>query len=138
MTDEPSPIPPSQSSPPGGTPPDLPSTAEERSTGLLLHLSQFLGLAMPLLGLVAPLIIWQTKREQSKYLDWHGKEAVNFQITAFIAWCIAALLTVLTCGFGAFLFGGLFAAIVVCVILAAMRANEGKCWRYPMTIRLVK
>jgi uncharacterized Tic20 family protein len=87
---------------------------------------------------IAPLIIWQVKREQSKYLDWHGKEAVNFQITAFIAWCITAVFAFVTCGVGNLLFLPLFVGVVVCVILAAVRANEGKCWRYPLTIRLVK
>ena len=126
-----------QPSPPHGRDPEIESTPEERTTGLLLHLSQLLGLTLPILAIIAPLIIWQVKREQSKYLDWHGKEAVNFQITAFIAWCVTAVIAFMTCGLGAFLFLPLVVAEVVCVILATVRANEGKCWRYPLTIRLV-
>lgn len=138
MTEDPFQAPPPKPYPDSGTVPPLPSTTEERTTGLLLHLSQFLGLALPILAVIAPLIVWQVKREQSKYLDWHGKEAVNFQITAFIAYCITAVFAFVTCGAGGLLFLPLFVAEVVCVILAAVRANEGKCWRYPFTIRLVK
>lgn len=138
MTNDSFQVPPPEAYPPGGPAPDVPSTTEERTTGLLLHLSQFLGLAMPILGVIAPLIIWLVKREQSKYLDWHGKEAVNFQITAFIAWCVTAVLAFVTCGIGGLLFLPLFVAVVVCIILAAVRANEGKCWRYPLTLRLIK
>jgi uncharacterized Tic20 family protein len=131
-------VPDPQRYPDGGEAGQIPSTQEERSTGMLLHLSQFLGLAGPVLAIIGPLVIWMLKRDTSKYLDWHGREAVNFQITALLAWCAAVVVSFLTCGIGAFLFPVLYAAIVVGVIVAAVRANEGKCWRYPLTLRLVK
>ncbi len=142
MTEDPFQPPPPHPYATDGSVPPLPSTPEERTTGLFLHLSQFLGYIVPLGGIIAPIVIWQMKKEQSPYLDWHGKEAVNFQITILIVVCAATLLALATCGFGAVLAVPAVVAIgagtIVCIIIAAIRANEGKCWRYPFTIRLVK
>src|SRR3954454_15537550 len=62
-------------------------TAEERQMGLFLHLAQ-LGFVIPviglLLGVVGPILIWQTQKDKMPELDAHGKMVVNFIISRFI------------------------------------------------------
>jgi uncharacterized Tic20 family protein len=71
-----------------------------------------------------------------------AKEALNFGITLTIL-CVALLmLTILSLGVGAILTIPLFlliglGALVLCII-AAIKANEGVAYRYPLTLRLVK
>ena len=130
---QPQPSPP----PPGATQPEPPPPAQyssdERTLALLAHV---LG---PVFGILAPLVIWLIKRTESPYVDHHGKEALNFQITVLLA---ATALSVVMC----IPFVGLVAippllalgiANLVFSILAAVKANEGVTYRYPFTLRLV-
>ena len=53
---------------------------------MFCYLSSFAGfLGIPLLSLIAPLVLWLLKRKESKFIDTHGKEVVNFQITIYLA-----------------------------------------------------
>jgi uncharacterized Tic20 family protein len=86
--------------------------------------------------IVGPLIIWLSKREDSPEIDAHGKESLNFQISMLIYNAISAILCLVLIGF-VFL-GVLHILNIIFVIIAAVRASEGKLWRYPLTIRLIK
>ena len=112
-------------------------TADERQWGMLTHLSQLLGLSTPILSFVAPLVIWLVKKDASAHLDWHGKEVLNFQITMFIFFAVAAVAAFVTCGIGAFIFVPLAIYGLVMPIVAGIRANEGKRWKYPATFRFI-
>ena len=67
---------------------------------------------------------------------------MNFAITVSIACVALLLLTILSLGIGALLTIPLLMAIgiasLVFVIMAAIKANEGVAYRYPVSIRLVK
>ena len=102
---------------------------EERSLGLACHL-------LALAGLVGPLIMWLVKKDESAFVDDQGKEALNFNITISIAGFIAFLLMFVV-------IGGLLLPIIgifwlVMTIIAAVKANGGERYRYPLTIRLIK
>jgi len=124
------------------------ATPDERTYTTFQHLVGLLSLTssgIPLLGLIATLIMWQIKKSQSPYLEDHGREAMNFQISLVIyavGGAIAvALFGVLTLGLGWLLFpvGGLFLIVLQLVgsIRGAMAANRGEYYRYPMTIRVL-
>ncbi len=72
------------------------------------------------------------------YVDHHGKEAVNFNISFFI-WLIVALIV----GLALFVVGALLTVPIVgiawfvLVIIGAVKASNGEYYRYPFTIRLV-
>lgn len=119
---------------------------------MLAHLSALLGaFVLPLVGgIVAPLLIWLIKRDEMSFVDDQAKEALNFNISVAIygtvigaLTTISALLIVVLIGLPLLIVFGiaslaLFAAWFVLAIVAAVKANEGVAYRYPLTLRLVK
>lgn len=108
----------------------------ERTWGMLCHLSIFVGHFIPFGNIIAPLIIWQTKKDESPFIAYHGKEALNFQITLMIYFAISVILAFV--GIGFLLLMALWIFGLVMVIIAGLRANEGHYYRYPFTIRIIK
>jgi hypothetical protein len=133
----------SASAAPAGTP-----SAEERQWAIFAHLSALLG------GLVStgwggsvgffigPLIIWQLKKDAMPFVNDQGKEALNFAITVSLLCLALVLLTLLTLGVGILLTLPLMAVIgltaTVLVVIAAIKANQGVAYRYPISLRLIK
>lgn len=113
-------------------------TQDDRTYALFMHLSLLAHLVMSIVAVLIPLVMWLVKRERSAFLDDHGREALNFQITMGIYSILIIPIAVITCGFGAVLYVGLYALAIVGMILAAVAANRGEYYRYPMTIRLVR
>ncbi len=110
-------------------------TQDERTWAMLAHLSAFLGLVVPLGFIIAPLVIWLVKREQSAFVADQAKEALNFNITMGIAGIVCLLLTLLLIGVLLLIALGVY--WVVLAIVAAIKANEGNAYRYPFTLRLI-
>jgi len=76
------------------------------------------------------------QREEFPLVADQGKESLNFQISMTIYGVICIPLMFVVIGF---LLGlALLIADVVFIIIAAMKANEGALYRYPLTIRLIK
>ncbi|MDQ6422187.1 DUF4870 domain-containing protein [Paenibacillus sp. LHD-117] len=109
---------------------------EEKTYGMLCHLLAFSTFIIPLGSVLGPLVIWLIKKDQSPYVDAHGKESLNFQISIFIYGIIAGILCFVIIGFFLLAAIGIFWLIVV--IIASVRANEGSFYRYPLTIRFFK
>lgn len=130
---------PEDTAPAGRVPPglDSPPSQDERTWGMLSHLSAFVGLVIPFFGaILAPLIIWLAWRDRSPFVGEQAKEALNFNISVAIGWLVCGLLTVVFIGI---LLGiGLFFAWLALTILAAIRASEGVQYRYPLNLRLVR
>ena len=111
-------------------------TDDDRIWATFIHVGAFGGLVLPLASILVPLIIWLAKRQNSPFIDDHGKESVNFQISLVI-WYVVAGILVPVCGIG---FLGLIALSImalVTMILNGIRANRGEYVRYPMTIRFL-
>jgi len=109
---------------------------EERSLGLACHLLALAGLVVPFGNILGPLIMWLVKKDESAFVDDQGKEALNFNITISIAGFVAFLLIFVV-------IGGILLPIIgifwlVMTIIAAVKANGGERYRYPLTIRLIK
>jgi len=122
-------------------PPPPPSTSgtssDIRTWCVLCHASALLGLFFHFLGhLLGPLIVWLVKRSDSPEIDAHGKESLNFQISMLIYDAIAAILCVVLIGIPILI--ALWVLNTVLVIIASIQASEGKFYRYPITIRLIK
>jgi uncharacterized Tic20 family protein len=124
------------------------SDPEQRKWALFAHLSILAGglltwgWAASFGSFLGPLVIWLVKKDTMPFVADQAKEALNFGITLTIL-CVALLmLTILSLGVGAILTIPLFlliglGALVLCII-AAIKANEGVAYRYPLTLRLVK
>ena len=83
--------------------------------------------------LFAPLIIYLIKKDESKFVAEHAKESLNFQITVTLA-CIVLFITII----GIFLLWIVGIIALILVIVATIKANDGKLYRYPFTLRLIK
>src|SRR6266699_349093 len=120
------------------TPSPPPSTSSDvRTWCVLCHASALLGLFFHFLGhLLGPLIVWLIKRGDSPEIDAHGKESLNFQISMLIYDAIAAILCFVLIGIPILI--ALWVLNTVFVIIASVKASEGKLYRYPFTIRFIR
>ena len=109
---------------------------EDRDWGMAMHLSAFAGHIFPFAHIIAPLIVWLVKKDSSAFLDDQGKESVNAQISVTIYAVVGVILCFVLIGF--VLLAALYVANLVLVILAAIAAYEGKPYRYPYILRLIK
>ena len=125
-------------SPPQAPPP--PASGEgsndERTWGLLAHLSALSGFVVPLGNVLGPLIVWQVKKNEMPFVDDQGKEALNFQITVAIIAIICLVLVLILIGI--LLLWALALANLVFIIIAALAANNGQAYRYPFAFRFIK
>jgi len=112
---------------------------DARMWAMFCHLAGVGGLLpiVPVLGsLIAPLVIWQIKKDDFKFVDEQGKEALNFQISILIYALAAAILCFACAGF--VLLPAVYILDLVFLLIAAIKANNGEHYRYPLTIRFIK
>ena len=113
-------------------------TAGEKQMGLLLHLSQLANLIVPPAGIIAPIVIWQMKKDQIPALDAHGKMVTNWLISSMIYWFVSVIL-IFVFFIGLIPMLGLMIAGIVFPIIGAIKANnDGELWQYPLTIKFLK
>ncbi len=106
------------------------TSSDERLLAMLIYVTSFFT------TIIGPIIIWLIKREESAFIDYHGKEYLNFVISYFIYGIVAAISMVILIGF-------LLAPIVgiaafVFTIIAAVKAYNGEMYRIPLIFRLIK
>jgi uncharacterized Tic20 family protein len=69
-------------------------TSNEKSTGALLHLSVFTQYFFPLGNFIFPAIIWGARKKNSDFVDHHGKQALNFQLSILLYSLILAIIAI--------------------------------------------
>ena len=116
---------------------------DERTYGMVIHLSPLAAYVLPALGsLIGPLIAWLVLKDRSQYADHQGKEALNFQLTLWAVALAAGMVCVFTLGLGVLLLWPVFLVIpvvqVVFAIIATVASNNGETYRYPLSIRFIK
>lgn len=144
------------------------SNNSENTNAFLIHISAFAGYLFPFGSIVVPLIVWQTLKNRSAFLDNQGKEAVNFNISYSIYMFLASLIFIpfflrsvfdglrgnwhhnldfdIDFGMGdLFGFIGISSLVGIIgiikfalIILAAIKANKGENYKYPLTIKFLK
>jgi uncharacterized Tic20 family protein len=112
---------------------------DARMWAMFCHLAGLAGFVIPVIlsGIIAPLIIWQIKKDDHPFIDENGKEALNFQISIGIYALVSILLIPLFC-IGAFLLTAVGIFNLVFMLIAAIKANNGFHYRYPLCIRFIK
>ena len=115
---------------------DIQPTKDERTWGMLCHFSAFIGFIFPIGNILAPLIIWLIKKEEMPFVQDQGKEVINFQISITIYFIISAFLCIILIGIPIIIGLGIFDFIIT--IIAAISSNDGKLYRYPINLRLIK
>lgn len=120
--------------PPAGDPSVAPDfgelTSDEKTMGMLCHL---LGL---LTGFIGPLVLWLIKKDESKFVEDQGKEALNFQILMFIGMFASGILMLVCIGYLTFL--AVFVVDIIFTIQGTLKAKEGVAYRYPLNFRIIK
>src|SRR5213083_417869 len=113
------------------------TSSNVRLWNVLCHATALAGFFVPWAGhILGPLIVWLAKRGDSPEIDANGKESLNFQISMLIYNVIAGVLCLVLIGF--VILGILHILNLVLVIIASIQASEGKFYRYPLAIRLIK
>ena len=129
--------------PPGNLPPLLtPEEVRARSWNMWCHLSALAGYVVPLGSFLGPLIVWQMKKHEVPSVVIHGKAALNFQITVFLATFALAIMAFIL---SFFCIGFLLFPLVVLIpiaglvftIIAGVKANDGQVYKYPFSLNLI-
>jgi len=66
----------------------------QKNIATFIHLSTFSRFVIPFGNLIGPLVIWLTNKDKSEFIDYHGKQAINFQISILLYALIAGVITV--------------------------------------------
>ncbi|MEO6655121.1 MAG: DUF4870 domain-containing protein [Pyrinomonadaceae bacterium] len=111
-------------------------TPDQRQMGMFLHLSGLLFALVFPLGIVLPIVLWQTQKEKMPALDEHGKMVTNWMISATIYGIVSFILMFVLVGFltGA----AVWLMAIIFPIVGGIKANNGEFWDYPLTIKFLK
>jgi uncharacterized protein len=93
-------------------------------------------------SVIAPLVIYLVKMNESRFVRFHAAQALNLGLTAIIEsvaiFIVGIFLAVITHGFGILLMVLAFLALgiahLVYLILGAVRSNQGQLFRVPTII----
>lgn len=121
-------------------------TQNDKTYSSITHLSSFAGWIFPFGNIIVPFVLWSAKKNESAYIDFHGKAAVNFQLSLMLYSFLMALLiipfTIFTLGLGlaAIILGFIPAVILIIatIISASIKATNGEYYDYPFTIEFIK
>ncbi|MCU1290276.1 MAG: rane protein [Acidobacteria bacterium] len=117
-------------------PPSQLQTPEQKQLGMFLHLSQLFNFILPPAGIIAPIVIWQMKKDKIPALDAHGKMIANWMLSALIYSVVSGILAIVLIGFLGFI--ALMVLSVAFPIVGAVKAYNGEFWEYPLTIKFLK
>jgi hypothetical protein len=109
---------------------------EDRTWGSLAHLAALSGLLIPFGSLLGPLLMWRTRGQRSSFVGDQALEALNFNITVALAFLVCLALVWLFVGI--LMIAVLVIYWIVMTVVATINAGEGRTYRYPYALRLVK
>ncbi|GGZ83401.1 DUF4870 domain-containing protein [Algibacter mikhailovii] len=146
-------------------------TNHQKNIATFIHLSTFSRFIIPFGNFIGPIILWISNKDKSEFIDEHGKQAINFQISILLYAIILGTLTIPFFifkifngidfidfnGFNDFhinmgkpspllyIGGGLGAIAVIgfileliFIVMASLKARDGKLYQYPLTINFLK
>jgi len=110
-------------------------SGEDRLWGAVAHLSAFAIYFSGIGHIVGPMVIWLWKRDTNPFVAEEAKEAMNFNISVTIYAIVAAVLILLLIGIPLLICIHFFQ--VICIIVGALKASDGRHFKYPLNLRLV-
>ena len=99
-----------------------------QSWAMLLHLSPLVG------GIIGPLVVWLIKKDELPGLEEHFHLSMNFHIVQTVIFFASVVLAFITCGITAPICLAPAIMMMVCSIIAGIKANNGEQVSYPMVI----
>jgi len=109
----------------------VPPRGNDKIWSMLSHLSALFGV-----GIILPLVVYLAMRKESEYVASNAREALNFHISIFIYLLCCVPLMFILIGIPMAIVIGLVS--IVLAIVAAVKASDGQCYRYPLTLRFVR
>ena len=104
-------------------------TSNDRTYALIMHLG---GLFVSFL---VPLVMWLIKKDESPFVNFHGRQALNFHLSMLIYTVVSFLLIFVVIGF--FLLPIVVLLYFIFGIIAAVKAQQGEYYRIPMAIQFL-
>lgn len=119
------------------TPVSAPAPAPVKNMGnqdysMIMHLSQFCSWIFPVIGIIVPVVMWQSRKEDT-FIDQQGRVIMNWVLSALIYIAISSVLCVILIGF--FLLGIIALCSIAFTIMGALDASKGIVKNYPLTIK---
>ncbi len=123
---------------------------DSKKWGMISHLSTFAGFLFPFGNLIAPLVIWLSKKDQDEFISDQAKEVLNFQITISLLFLLGFIIVIIQAfrvnenNFPLSIFvilillGIVWMYDLIITLIGAIKANDGVRYRYPMNIRFIK
>ena len=59
-------------------------TDNQKNIATFIHLSTFSRFIIPLGNFIGPIVLWSINKDKSSFIDKHGKQAINFQISILL------------------------------------------------------
>ncbi|ANP72582.1 DUF4870 domain-containing protein [Cryobacterium arcticum] len=105
------------------------SPADEKLWATLIHIGGILFSFLP--ALIGYIVL----KDRGPFIRAHTATALNFQITLAIAGFVGGILTVI--GIGFLILAAVWILNIVFSIIAAIAANKGEWYSYPLTIKFL-
>ena len=122
----------SEATPPPATPYQAQSQlspADEKLWATLIHIGGIIFSFLP--ALIGYIVL----KDRGPFIRAHSATALNFQITIAIAYFVGGILTVI--GIGVLILAAAGILNIVFSIIAAVAANKGEWYTYPLTIKFL-
>lgn len=107
-----------------------------RSYCTLIHVSQLSSFVIPGLGIILPIVLWIAHKDQNEDINQHGRVTANWLLSLLVYSVICFILTFIIIGALGFIALGLLN--VIFAIVAAVKANNGELWVYPLSFQFIK
>lgn len=105
------------------------SPADEKLWATLVHIGGIFFELLP--ALIGYLVL----KDRGPFIRQHTAAALNFQITMLIGYIIGGILSVILIGF--LIIFAVWIVTIIFSILAAVAANKGETYVYPLSIKFV-
>ena len=106
-------------------------TETDRNYSVAIHLAPLAAFVFAPL-ILASLVLWLIRKDQSSFVDDHGRETINALIS-FVIYHFLAIVTVI----GIIALPVLYIVGIVSLIRGAVAAGRGEFFRYPVTMRFL-
>jgi len=128
--------------PPAAPQPQYRAQGDDRTIAVLTHLSGLVGalISVGWLGFVGPLVVWLLHKDRNPFLRATAAGSFNFNLSMWVlnaaAW--VCLFTVLLIPVAIVLWLAAGVLLIVCHVLAVLRANKGEVYRYPLQLPVLR
>ena len=143
----------------------------QKNTATCIHLSTFSRFFIPFRNFIGLIFLWVANKDKSEFIDKHGKQVINFQISVLLCAIILGTfaITLFISGilngidfidfnvFNSLVFSvgkpfrllyigddlgaiaiNVFFIELALIVLASLKARDGKLFNYPLTINFLK